>query len=266
MKNIQIAVLVKPVPDPKRWEKLKLDPETMLLARGEVPPVINPLDRNAIEAALSLKAALGGTVTALTMAPPDGEEQLREALAMGCDRGCLLTDRAFAGADTLATARVLAAAVRKLGKVDLVLCGAWSLDGSTSQVGPQTAELLGLPDLTCAVSLEAAGDVLRARCKFEGGTALFEAELPLLVTLDKEANAPRLAGMLGIRAAFDKKVEVWGAKELGLDPKEVGLLGSPTRMLNVYTPATRRKGEILQGPVNETAAKLIARLRKEKVL
>jgi electron transfer flavoprotein beta subunit len=266
MKKLDIVVCVKPVPDPKRWEKLKLDPETMLLARGEVPPVINPLDRNAVEAALALRAATGGKVTAVTMAPPDGEEQLREALAMGCDKGCLLTDRAFAGADTLATARVLAAAVRRLGAPDLVLCGAYSLDGSTSQVGPQVAQLLDIPDLTHAVSLEPAGDRLRVRCKFEGGTALFESDLPLLVTLDKEANAPRLAGLLGIRAARDKDVAVWGAKDLKLGAKEVGLAGSPTRMLNVYTPATRRKGEILQGPANEVASKLIARLRKEKVV
>jgi len=199
--KLHIVVCIKPVPDPARWEKLVLDPETMLLNRSEVPAVINPLDLNAIEQALVIKesiegtgrklgketarttvgrrgngttrAATGVTITVLTMAPPAAEEQLREALAMGCDRAYLVSDRAFAGADTLATARCLAAAIRKIGEiwrngriddgknggarsggVDLVFCGGYSADGSTAQVGPQIAELLEIPDLTHVIRLE----------------------------------------------------------------------------------------------------------------
>ena len=259
-------VCVKPVPDPCRFDKLRLDPQTLLLRRDEVPPVINPLDRNALEAAFELKKLHGGSVLALTMAAPGAEEQLREALALGCDRACLLSDPAFAGADTLATARCLRAAIRKLGRFDLILCGGYSADGSTGQVGPQLAELLGIPDLTHVLSVSVAGRKLRAHCRLENGRALCEAGLPALITLDQDANAPRLTPMTGLRGALKKKIAAWSARDLGLDPKTVGLAGSPTRMLNIFTPPAARKGEILQGPANEVAAQLLERLRRDKVL
>jgi electron transfer flavoprotein beta subunit len=154
MRPLDIVVCIKPVPDPKHWNKLSLDPETMLLKRGVIPAVINPLDRNAIEQAASIRAGSGGTISVVTMAPPDAQEQLAEAMAMGCDRAFLLSDAAFAGADTLATARTLAAAIRKIGRFDLVFCGAYSADGSTSQVGPRRTARL--PDLTRAVGLTMA--------------------------------------------------------------------------------------------------------------
>ncbi|MBI5210265.1 MAG: electron transfer flavoprotein subunit beta/FixA family protein [Elusimicrobia bacterium] len=259
-------VCLKPVPDPSRFDKLRLDPETMLLRRGDVPQVVNPGDRHAIEAAVDLKKRFGGTIACLTMAPPDAREQLEEALAMGCDRACLLTDRAFAGADTLATARALAAAVRKLGRFDLILCGCYSADGSTGQVGPQLAELLGIPDLTHALSLRLQGRRLQARCGLQDGTAALEAGLPALVSLDPRANVPPLPPMRGISGALAKKIPAWSAADLGLAPAEVGLAGSPTRMLNVFTPAAGRKGEILQGSANEVAAQLLEKLRGEKIL
>ncbi|MFA5140033.1 MAG: electron transfer flavoprotein subunit beta/FixA family protein [Elusimicrobiota bacterium] len=262
MKPLRCAVCIKPVPDPTRWSKLRLDPETLLLCRDEVPAVINPLDRNAIE----LARGLGGSVSVLTMAAPDAEEHLREALAMGCDQAFLLTDKAFAGADTLATAKVLAAALRKLGELDLILCGGYSLDGSTAQVGPQVAELLGLPDLPHVFKLEFKGSGLRCHCRTDSGHAIVEAELPALVTLDKGANQPRLASMIGIREASSKKLTVWSAKDLGLDPSQTGLRGSPTRMLGITIPDLKRKGDVLQGSPAQAAVELVTRLRKEKVL
>jgi electron transfer flavoprotein beta subunit len=262
MKPLRCAVCIKPVPDPSRWDKLRLDPDTLLLCRSEVPAVINPLDRNAIE----LAKALGGSVSVLTMAAPDAEEHLREALAMGCDQAFLLTDKAFAGADTLATAKVLAAALRRIGKLDLVLCGGYSLDGSTAQVGPQVAELLGLPDLPHVFKLKLDGKRLRCHCRTDSGHAVVEADLPALVTLDKEANQPRLASMVGIREASAKSLTIWKARDLGLDPSQTGLKGSPTRMLGITVPDLKRKGEILQGPPARAAAELVARLRKERVL
>ncbi|MFH2202217.1 MAG: electron transfer flavoprotein subunit beta/FixA family protein [Elusimicrobiota bacterium] len=264
--KLRIVVCIKPVPDPAKWDKLKLDPETMLLCRNEIPAVINPLDRTAIEQAVSLKEKFGATVSVLTMAVPDAEEQLREALAMGCDRACLLTDKAFAGADTLATARVIAAAVRKLGRFDLIFCGGYSLDGSTSQVGPQVAELLDIPELTHVFKLKLRGGALEAHCRLESGHAVYAAQLPALLTLDKEANSPRLADMRGIGRAVGKSVTRWSARDLKLSPSKVGLKGSPTQMLNVYTPAVGRKGEILQGTADEAVCELIVRLQKEKVL
>jgi electron transfer flavoprotein beta subunit len=305
---VHIVVCVKPVPDPARWDNLKLDPETMLLNRRDVPAVINALDLNAIEQALAIKENLGGagggaagkvartsrgrtsagaatvTISVLTMAPPEAEEQLREALAMGCDRAYLASDRAFAGADTLATAQCLAAAIRKIaveaggkigsrvGSVDLVFCGAYSADGSTAQVGPQVAELLEIPDLTHVVGLELSGDgiggasVLRATCKVEEGTLVAECDLPALVTFDREANRPRLPAMPGIRRARDLPVVTWSAADLDLSPESAGLRGSPTQMLNVYQQAQGRKGEILSGTAGEITDALVARLRSDKVL
>ncbi|MGE5360967.1 MAG: electron transfer flavoprotein subunit beta/FixA family protein [Bacteroidales bacterium] len=263
--SLHIIVCIKPVPDPRKWGKLKLDPETLLLRRGDVPAVINPLDRQAVEQAIAIRETEGGRVTLVSMAPPDADEQVIEAMAMGADRACLLTDRAFAGADTLATARVLAAAVRKLEPWDLVFCGAYSADGSTAQVGPQLAELLGVPDLTHVVGFEVRGRLVRAKSETEDGYALYEAELPALATFSREANAPRLPSMRGIMQAARAGVERWTTADLELDRATVGLAGSPTQMLNVFTPPSARKGEMLQGTPNEVAARLLERLRADRL-
>jgi len=266
MTLLHIAVLIKPVPDPRKWGKLKLDPSTLLLRRADVPAVINPLDRHAIEQALALRGAHGGTVTVLTMAPPDAEDQVNEALAMGCDRGCLLTDPAFAGADTLATSRVLAAAIRKLQACDLVFCGAWSADGSTGQVGPQVAELLGVPDFVGVVALDARDGRVRATCRTDDGDTIYEAEAPVVATFSREANVPRLATMRGIMQAAEAGVERWTAADLDLAPETIGLTGSPTQMLSVFTPPSGRKGEMLQGTPAEAADRLVERLRHERLI
>jgi electron transfer flavoprotein beta subunit len=266
MQPLDIVVCIKPVPDPRQWGKLKLDPATMLLRRAEIPAVLNPLDRNAIEQAVALKELRGGSITAITMAPPDAEDQLGEAVAMGCDRGWLLSDPAFAGADTLATARVLAAAIARLPHIDLVFCGGYSLDGSTSNVGPQIAELLGMPDLPHTVALEVAGGAVRAHCQVEDGEAEFECELPALVTFDRDANTPRLPTMTGIMRASQAEIMRLSAADLGLSAETVGLKGSPTQMLNVFTPPVGRKGEMLQGTPNEMARTLLSRLRADRVL
>lgn len=261
MRPLEIVVCMKPVPDPRKWGRLKLDPHTMLLQRADVPAIINPLDRQAIEQALLLREQAGGSISVLTMAPPAAEEQLAEALAMGCDRAFLLSDPAFAGADSLATARCLAAAIRKLGAADLVFCGAYSLDGSTSQVGPQVAELLDVPDLTHVVALALDEEGVRARCRLENANAEYACALPAVVTFDKEANVPRLPTMRGIMKAAAAGVTRWGAADLGLAPGEVGLAGSPTQMSNVFTPSVGRKGEMLEGSPNQVAAALLERLR-----
>jgi len=264
--ELEIVICLKPVPDPRRWEKLKLDPETMRLNRSQVPAVINALDLNAVEQALALRQAIGGRLTVISMAPPEAEEQLREALAMGCDRAVLLTDRAFGGADTLATARTLAAAIRKLGRFDLVLGGAYSLDGSTSQVGPQLAEFLEIPDYTRVVNMELRGNSLRAECHGDSGDLVYEGELPALLTFDREANLPRLPSMAGIRRAQELEIVRWTAADLELAAEEVGQAGSPTQMLNVFTPTVGRKGEILQGTAAEMSAALVTKLRADKRL
>jgi electron transfer flavoprotein beta subunit len=266
MRPLDIVVCLKPVPDPRRWAKLKLDPRTMLLRRAEVPAVINPLDRHAIEQAVALREQCGGTVTLVSMAPPEAEEQLSEALAMGGDRAFLLSDPAFAGADSLATARCLAAAVRRVGPADLVFCGAYSLDGSTSQVGPQVAELLDLPDLTHVVGLGVDGDTVRARCLVNDGEVVYDCALPVVVTFDKGANVPRLPTMRGIMRAASTGVVTWTAADLGLAADEVGLAGSPTQMANIFTPTVGRKGEMLDGPPNQVATALLQKLRGDRLV
>ncbi|HVP58718.1 MAG TPA: electron transfer flavoprotein subunit beta/FixA family protein [bacterium] len=264
--KLHIVVCIKPVPDPAAWSKLRLHPDTMLLNRAELGAVINPLDLNAIEQALAIKEASAAGISVLTMAPPAAEDQLREALAMGCDEAYLASDRAFAGADTLSTARCLAAAIRKIGDVDLVFCGAYSADGSTAQVGPQIAELLEMPDLTHVVGIEMVPGGLRVVCKVEDGTVAAECGFPALLTFDREANRPRLATMPGIRRARGLAVISWTATDLGLDPALTGLQGSPTQMLNVFTQPTGRKGEMLSGSAAEMAENLLARLHAAKVL
>jgi electron transfer flavoprotein beta subunit len=259
MKNI--IVCIKPVPDPKQWGKLKLDPQTMLLSRSGIAAVINPLDRNALTEAVRLKTEHGGTIHAISMAPPEGEDQLREALAMGADQAYLLTDRAFAGGDSIATARCLAAAIRKIGSVELVFCGGYSLDGSTSQVGPQIAELLGLPDLPHVTELRVSGGVMTATCKTDEGPVPFEAELPVVATLAPESNKPKLPSMTGISRAATARVTIWGAADLGLSADSVGLAGSPTQMQNIFTAPVGRKGEILQGTPEQVAAQLLQKLQ-----
>lgn len=185
---------------------------------------------------------------------------------MGCDRAFLLSDRAFAGADTLATARTLAAAIRKIGRFDLVLCGAYSLDGSTSQVGPQLAEFLDILDFTHIVHIQLDGRTLRTECRSEATQSVYQGELPALLTFDREANQPRLPSMAGIHRAQNVEIVRWSAAELELTAEKVGLAGSPTQMLNVFTPAIGRKGEILQGTAAEMSATLLARLRADKLI
>ncbi len=266
MQALEIIVCIKPIPDPSRWNRLRLDPETMMLRRDEIPSLINPLDRTAIAQAVLLREESGGNIHVLTMAPPSGEEQLREALAMGCDRAYLATDAAFAGADTLATARCLQAMIAKIGSFDLVLCGAQSLDGSTSHVGPQVAELLQIPDLTHAVKVGRADGKIRAECQRGLKIAVCECDLPLLITLNQEAVPPRLTDIRGLASAVEKQIEVLSAADLGLAPDQIGLAGSPSKMHSIFTPAVGRKGEILQGSVNETVVDLLSRLRRDKVI
>ncbi|MBN2381882.1 electron transfer flavoprotein subunit beta/FixA family protein [bacterium] len=266
MTPVHIIVCIKPVPDPRRWSKLKLDPETMLLERSDLEPVINPLDRNALEQALVLKKAQKATITALTMAPPSAEEQLKEALATGCDQAFLLTDRAFAGADTLATARCLAAAIRKIGIFDLIFCGGYSLDGSTAQLGPQIAALLELPDLTHTLELELHKKTIKARCRRDRGQVRLECDLPALVTFDQQINQPRVPGMVGIKRAMTISITCWDRKALELEADQVGLKGSPTRMLSIFSPDRTKKGEFLKGPASQIAAELVQKLQQKHLL
>ena len=233
---MNIVVCIKPVPDPRGGTSSRSIRGPCCSAaprcrRSSTRSTATPSSRPS-----PCEATRGGTVTVVTMAPPEAEEQLAEALAMGCDRAFLLTDAAFAGADTLATARCLAAAIRKIGRFDLVFCGGYSLDGSTSQVGPQLAELLGMPDLTHVTALTLDGGTLRARCATEGGETVYECDSAGARHLRQggERAAPAEHGRHheGGRASG---VTAGRPRTSACAPDEVGLGGSPTQMLNIFT-------------------------------
>jgi electron transfer flavoprotein beta subunit len=271
MSELRISVCIKSVPDPRCPVKERLDPATGLVTRGAdaqgIPRVISPMDRLALDAALHVRGERPSRVTVLTMDSPAATEVLRQALALGADRAILLSDGALAGADTLATARTLAAAVGRLDGSDLLLCGAWSYHGNTGQVGPQLAALLGMAHISFATELTFLGARdLRVRREWAGRYAVVRASLPLLVTVSRPLAAPRQVSLMGIVQARTKTVEKWGLAELGLRPDQVGLAGSPSRVAGVAELSSNRRGEILGGAASEAAAILARRLREIGVM
>jgi electron transfer flavoprotein beta subunit len=263
----RVVVCMKPVPDPKEWDRLKMDPHTKTLVREGIPSIINPLDKHALEAALQLKEAAGLEVVVVTMAPPFAVPLLKETLAIGADRAVLVSDRAFAGSDTLATARILSAAIQKIGPVDLVLCGNATLDGSTAQVPSQLAETLGIPNAmhVCQLGLEGTDGLLISQ-RMEMGIVRLEAAPPILLSVTKEANKPRFISFLGILAAEKREIVTWSNLEIALDPGTVGLAGSPTKMADLLLRKKERRGERLMGDAKEIACRLADKMYQLGVL
>ncbi|MBU1903816.1 MAG: electron transfer flavoprotein subunit beta/FixA family protein [Proteobacteria bacterium] len=257
----RIVVCLKPVPDPKQWDEVSMDPQTQTLIREGIPSVINPLDKHAIEAALSIRDVHGGEVVLLSMAPPSATSTLREGLAMGADRAVLLSDRAFAGSDTLATAHVLAAGCRWLGDVDLIICGNMSIDGSTAQVGSQLAELLDLPNVMHVIDLDLHDDgSLVVTRKIEHGLARLAGALPLVISVRKELNKPRYTSFIGILAAESKEIKILSNQDLKIPSAIIGIEGSPTQMAGIELRRFERKRERLDGSVEEIVESLAERI------
>lgn len=257
---MRIVACIKQVPE---TTEVRVDPKTNALIREGVKSVINPFDENAVEAALQLREAHGGEVIAISMGPPQAEEALRHALAMGADQAILLTDPAFRGGDTLATSYTLAAAVRKLGEVDLIVCGKQAIDGDTGQVGPGLAERLGLPQVTFAIGLEISDHRLRARRVLDDFFEIVEVRLPAVVTVVKQINEPRYPSMRNVLKAKRAEVAKWSVAELEADTSQTGFDGSPTTVIKVWPPERRSGGRRLEGPVEEvvdTLAKAIKEL------
>ncbi len=255
---MNVVVCLKQVPD---TSEVRIDPETHTLRREGVASILNPFDRHALEAALQLRAGHGGRVTALSMGPPQAKAVLREALASGADAAILLSDRAFAGGDTWATGIVLAAAIRRLGVVDVILCGKQAIDGDTAQVGPGVAAQLDLPQAVCVrriVSVDAAALVVER--VLDAGVERLRVELPCVLTVLREINEPRLPTLPGVLAARVAVVPVWTAADLAIDPACVGLKGSPTRVARIFAPEARTGATLLiepdQAAINALAAKL----------
>jgi electron transfer flavoprotein beta subunit len=260
-------VCVKPIPDPKEWDRLSLDPKTGVLKRAGISTVINSLDKNALEAALQLKDRFGWTVTVVSMAPPDAEKTLREALAMGADNVLMASDRALGGADTLATAYALAALVRRSGEANMVFCGNMSLDGSTNQVVPQLAEFLDLPHASHVVGIETEdGSTFEITVDLKDALLTLKHQGPMVLGLTKEANDPRLVSVMGIIAAQSKSIEVFSADDLELDPEKIGQKGSPTMVSGLFMPEIKRRREILRGDLEEVVERLVDGLRETGAL
>ena len=260
--SYHIAVCVKPVPDPQHYDKITINPVTKTITREGIPTIINPVDKNALEAALQVREKFGGKVTVVAMAPPNGVENLREALAMGADEAFLLSDRAFAGADTLATSYTLARGLKKAGDFDLIFTGTESADGATSQVPAQLAHWLGMAHLwnVREFTINECGEI-NAKIKIENGSIEYLVKMPALLAVSRDLNKPRYTSIMGVMKAAKKPLTIYGSCDLDVDPAFIGLKGSPTQAGAVYTPSLGRKGQLVEGTPEEVAAFLVARIR-----
>jgi electron transfer flavoprotein beta subunit len=260
---MKILVCIKQVPD---TAEVRINPETNTLIRDGVPSIINPYDLHAIEAGLRLKDELGASVTVMTMGPPQAEDALREAISMGADEAVLLTDRAFAGSDTWATAYTLAQASRKLG-FDLIICGKQAIDGDTAQVGPEMAEFLAIPHVAYVKGIEEVSEerVVLERMMDEGYDVI-EAEFPLLITVVRELNEPRLPSLKGKMRAKKAEIKKLTREDIGAEESETGLQGSPTQVRNIFAPESKKDRKMLEGSVEEQVNQLIEELKNIKCL
>lgn len=270
--EMRMIVCLKPVPDPKYWKNLTIDPVLKVLVREGMPNVINPLDRNALEEALIIKERQGGEVIILSMAPPFCLSVVREALAIGGDRAILLSDRAFAGSDTLATSYILSEAAKKLAPFDLILCGNETIDGGTAQVGPQLSQFLGLEGINFVCRVEESldeegkGRSLIVRRRAEHGYMRMEVKLPALLSLVKEVNIPRYATFMGILGAEKKEIQVWNRNDLNIDSRRIGLTGSPTKMSNLFMPELKRRREIVKGTPEVVSSLIVDKIHRAGLL
>jgi len=263
MDGLRIVVCVKQVPE---ITDVKVNPETHTLIREGVPSMVNPYDLYAVEEAIRIREKSGGKVTIISMGPPQAEEAVREVISMGADDAVLLTDRAFAGADTWATATTLAAALKKTG-FDLIICGKQAIDGDTAQVGPELAEFLGIPSITFVSKVEGMdGGQIKLRGMMEEGYQIVDTSLPCLLTVVKEINEPRIPSLRGKLRAKSTKIEVWSTSDLALNPSQVGLDGSPTRVVEIFTPAKKRGVKLFTGEPAESVQSLVSILRERGIV
>lgn len=260
---MKIVVCIKQVPD---TTEIKINPVTGTLIRDGVPSIMNPDDKGGLEMALRLKDQYGAEVTVITMGPPQADAILREAFAMGVDRAILLTDRAFAGADTLATSNALAGALRCLD-YDLVIGGRQAIDGDTAQVGPEMAEHLGLPQISYVTGLEFDGNkTLTVKKETEEGYQMLSVEMPCVLTVLATANKARYMTVSGIMDAFEKEVEIWTAAKIDIEPEKLGLKGSPTRVKKSFTKAQKGAGETFEVDAEEGVNIIINKLKEKHII
>jgi electron transfer flavoprotein beta subunit len=263
---MNIIVLIKQVPN---TTEVKLDPKTGNLIREGIDTIINPDDLHALEAAVTLKEMYGATITVLSMGPPQAIDALSEAMGMGADRAVLLSDRAFAGADTWATSFTLGKAIRKIGEFDLILAGRQAIDGDTAQVGPQVAEFLDLPQVTYVFDIETVNtDNIVVKRKLEDGYERIQCPLPALLTLIGGSRQPRYPLISGLLRACRERapIQVWNAADIGVTTAEIGLEGSLTHVIRTFAPKFERQSQLLEGGSYEVAQKLIAAFKENKLI
>ena len=260
---MKIVVCIKQVPD---TAEVRINPETGTLIREGVPSIINPFDMHAIEAGLQIREKTGGKVTVLTMGPPQADTALREAISMGADDAILLSDRVFAGSDTWATSFTLSKAIEKLG-ADIIICGKQAIDGDTAQVGPETAEFLNIPHISYVRKIEdVSQNGIRVQRLMDEGYDIIESSLPVLMTVVKELNEPRLPSLKGKMAAKKAVIKKWGQSDILADENDLGLKGSPTQVKNIFIPEARSGRKMLEGKPEEQVDALIQELRGIKCL
>jgi len=261
---MNIIVLVKQVPDAS---EVKINRETNTLIRDGVPSIINPFDMYALEEALRLREQHGGKVTAVTMGPPQAAEALKEAVALGVDDVVLLSDRSFAGADTWATSYALSKGIKKIGNYDLVIAGKQAIDGDTAQVGPETADMLGIPFVAYIRKIEKVeSNKMTAERMMDEGFDVVETSLPAVITVVKEINQPRLPSLKGKMKAKSLKVTAWSAQDIGADPNLCGLKGSPTKVVKIFPPTPRGQREILSGTIEDQVAVVAKKLKEQSLI
>ena len=261
---MKIVVCIKQVPD---TTEIKINPATGTLIRDGVPSIMNPDDKGGLEVALQLKDQFGAHVTVITMGPPQAEAILREAMAMGADRAILLTDRKFAGADTLATSNALAGALRVI-EHDLVITGRQAIDGDTAQVGPQIAEHLHTPMISYVAGVEFDGkDKLTVKKEDEDGYQMLEVHTPALLTVLASAFKPRYMTVKGILDAYDEKeIEIWNVDKIDVDEAKLGLNGSPTRVKKSFTKPQKVAGEVFDVTPEEAVDLIVAKLKEKFII
>lgn len=259
---MKIVVCIKQVPES---QDVRLDPVTHNLLREGVKSIINPFDLYALEEGLRVREQQGGEVTVLTMGPPQAENALREALTYGADAAVLLSDRAFAGADTWATSFTLAKGIARIGGADLIICGKQAIDGDTAQVGPEMAAFLGIPYVAWARKLTfVQPGLLQVERLLDHGYDSVEVQLPALITVVKEINEPRVPSFKAKLRAKSQKIFLYGAEDLHLNQSEVGLAGSFTQVVKVFPPPARGHRELLTGTPAEMAVRLWQKLQELK--
>lgn len=261
---MNIVVCLKQVPG---TTQIKINPETNTLIRQGEQNITNPFDTYALEEGIRLREKYGGEVTAISMGPPQAETMLREAISLGADRAVLLSDGAFAGADTWATAYTLSKGINQINNYDLIICGRQTIDGDTGQVSPELAEIMDLPFIAYVNKIEdISNGQIRAVRMVEEGHEVIEASLPAIISVVKDINVPRLPSLRGIAKSKRVEVPIWNANYLDVSEKEVGLTGSFTSVIKVFFPQQSRAGEILEGNVEQQVDQLLSRLKKSRVI